>query len=198
MAAEGLCKLIFRNSFAPQVLMDIVKGVFTLTFPSFFFGWVTHLWLLRLLLYLANILEPLLCDRYLVSRWIGGEQNRHDGLHSLLVEIVVLSILNHIKWVDRNPEACESMSLEILILVWGSEKIFLNKWHLKCNLKDEWEKAEGVEKGGRQKKETNSKVPQQKGIKHTKELRGNLARAQRMRENVVKWAQRQRGELDHI
>jgi len=47
-------------------------------------------------------------------------------------------------------------------------------------------KGRGSRKGGRQKKETNSKVPQQKGIKYTKELRDNLARAQRMRENVVK------------
>ena len=36
----------------------------------------------------------------------------------------------------------------------------------------------------RQKKQTNSEVPRQKGIKHTK--RDNLARAQRMRENVVR------------
>lgn len=68
MAAERLCKLIFRNiSFATQVLMDIVKGVFTLTFPSFFFRWVTHQQLFRLLLYVTNIFEPLLCDRHLLG-----------------------------------------------------------------------------------------------------------------------------------
>lgn len=33
----------------------------------------------------------------------------------------------------------------------------------------------------RQKKETNAKALQQKGVRHTKELKDDLARAQRMR-----------------
>lgn len=89
--------------------MGIVKEVFTLTFPSFF-GWAIHECLFRLFTYLTNIFEPLLCGRHLLGT-VNGEQTRHHGLHSLLVEIVIaiykfLAILNGLTEIQRAIKAC--------------------------------------------------------------------------------------------